>query len=196
MDGSTDVSLRWDEVMSAGVVERISRRPMTFEDYLALPEGTRAEYVNGEALMSPAPRSSHQRVSRRIANVLDECLDVYVVEAVGVWTGERRTRIPDVLATSAPFDDSWAPEPPVLVVEVLSPSTRSEDTLRKSREYGDAGIGHYWLVDPDSRALTVLRNSCAEWEILLELDDTHPEGKVEVAGHGEVTLDLTSLLAT
>ncbi len=144
--------------------------------------------------MSPAPRSSHQRIARRLANLL-EASDLYVVCAVGVWTGERRSRIPDIVATAALFDDSWAPEAPVLVVEVLSPGTRSEDTLRKSREYGDAGTARYWLVDPDNRALTVLRNAGAECEILLELDEAHPVGRVEVAGRGEVSLDLTTLLA-
>jgi len=182
--------------MDADVADRIERRPMSFEDYVALPEGVRAEYVNGQVLtMSASPRSSHQRIAHRLARIFDDHLDLYVVEAVGVWTGEQRSRIPDVLATVHPFDDSWSPETPVLVVEVLSRGTRAEDMLRKSREYGDAGISQYWLVDPDNRTLTVLRNADAEWEIALELDDGHPQGRVEVGPHGSVELELEALLA-
>lgn len=181
-------------------VDRLVRVPMDFDDYLALPEWHRAEYVDGLAIVSPSATAPHQRISRRMANVIEAgCPTLFVVEAVGVWTGERRSRIPDVYATVRPFAGSWADETPVLVVEILSPSTRREDTLRKSGEYRDAGIGQYWIVDRDHRTLTVLVDNGQGWDILLDLDDDHPRGTALVGvdgAHGEVTLDLGELLAT
>ncbi|WP_415144613.1 hypothetical protein [Nocardioides sp.] len=56
--------------------------------------------------MRAAPRSSHQRIAHRLAAMLEHHLDLQVVEAAGVWTGERRSRIPDVLATAAPASRS------------------------------------------------------------------------------------------
>jgi Uma2 family endonuclease len=178
-------------------VDRLVRVPLPFEDYLALPATHRAEYVDGAAIVSPAAAASHQRISRRLANLVEaSCPTLFVVEAVGVWTGERRSRIPDVLATAAPFEGSWADATPVLVVEVLSPSTRREDTLRKSGEYRDAGISQYWIVDREHRAVTVLQDDGTGWGVALDLDDAAPTGAVVVGEHGRVELDLDTLIAT
>ncbi len=176
--------------------DRLVRVPMGFEAYLALPEGARAEYVDAMAIVSPAPMWRHQRIARRLANTIEAAIPaLWLVEATGVWTGEARSRIPDVLATTEPYDGSWAPGPPVLVAEVLSPSTRREDLVRKSGEYRDAGIAQYWIVDPDERSVTVLGSSGAGWDVLFELDADHPAGSVAVGTHGTVTLELEALLA-
>ena len=182
-------------------VDRMVRQPYPFEDYLALPEWHRAEYVDGVALVSPSAVASHQRVSRRVANAVDAgCPGLFVVEAVGVWTGERRSRIPDVLATGRPFEGSWSDQVPVLVVEILSPSTRGEDTLRKSTEYLAAGIAQYWIVDREHGSLTALAAAQDGWSVVLELEEDRPVGVVPISAdggtHGEVDLDLTALLAT
>lgn len=78
-------------------------------------------------------------------------------------------------------------------VEVLSPSTRSEDTIRKSMEYAEGGVGQYWVVDPDLRAMDVWRNVEGEWELLARLDEEHRTAEVELAGVS-VPLDLRSIL--
>lgn len=100
-----------------------------------------------------------------------------------------------MLATRAPFDGSWADEAPVLVVEVLSPSTRREDSIRKAAEYLEAGISLYWMVDREQRTLTVLGAGAEEWDVLLELDDATPDGSVSIGDHGEVALSLRGVLA-
>lgn len=181
--------------MSATTPDRLERVPMSLDDYLALPEG-RVEWVDGEAIfMSAAPRSGHQRVAARLATMIEEATGLFAVEAVGMWTVERRkSRIPDVLATREPFDDSWAPEVPVLVVEVLSPGTRGEDTIRKSREYADAGVSQYWVVDREQRQLTVYVNAGNGWRLLYFADSASPTGSVAVGELGEVEIDLASLL--
>ena len=43
-----------------------------------------------------------------------------------------------------------------LVIEIVSPDDRGRDTVRKRREYAQAGIPEYWLVDPAARTITVL----------------------------------------
>jgi len=49
--------------------------------------------------------------------------------------------------------------PPLLVVEVTSPSTRSEDLGRKLRAYADGGAAWYWVADQETDVLTVYRNT-------------------------------------
>lgn len=181
--------------VSAVESERLVRVPMSYEDYLGLPEG-RVEWVDGQAIfMSASPRSGHQRVARRLADLIEDATGLSTVEAVGFWTiARRRSRIPDVLATREPFDDSWTPQLPVLVAEVLAASTRSEDTIRKSQEYLRAGVAQYLLVDPEHRELVAYRNTGEEWEELFAADAAHPRGSVPVGDVGTVSIDLEWLL--
>jgi len=191
-----DVSIRRDEPMSAMPSERLERRPMSYDEFLALPEHVRAEWVDGVAIMSPPARRPHNRVARRLANLVETaCPDLEVDTESGVRTGERKYRIPDVSVIPVMDDAVFTEVIPVMVVEVLSPSSRSEDTLRKSGEYLAAGIGQYWIVDPTYHSLTVLGAGAEGWEIVLELDETHPTGEVTVGEHGVVPIDLATLLA-
>ncbi|WP_460789029.1 Uma2 family endonuclease [Nocardioides maradonensis] len=171
--------------------EKLIRRPMSLEEYLALPEG-RVEWVEGEAIfLNASPRARHQRVAARLAALVEDATGLFCVEAVGFWTRpSRKSRIPDVLATAEPFDESWAPTTPVLCVEVLSPSTRSEDLIRKSHEYVAAGVQQYWVVDIDGAELIAFRNDGDGWEELAVLDAQHPRVSIEIAGHGAVEIDL------
>ena len=82
----------------------------------------------------------------------------------------------------------------MLVVEVISPSTKSEDTVRKSTEYLAAGVGQYWIVDRDARELVVYENHGGEWAQVVVLDQSHPAATVQVGEWGEVALDLDLLL--
>ena len=59
---------------------------------------------------------------------------------------------PDILvAPRAQFTERDLPAPPLLAVEVLSPSTRRVDLLLKRDRYEEAGIASYWIVDPGAR---------------------------------------------
>jgi Uma2 family endonuclease len=55
---------------------------------------------------------------------------------------------------------------PDLVVEVLSPNTQATDRGRKMRRYAAAGIPHYWLLDPRTRALEPYQLSGQGYELL------------------------------
>ncbi len=46
---------------------------------------------------------------------------------------------------------------PAIVVEVLSPSTRRFDLVRKANDYRTLGIPEYWLIDPNAQSVLILR---------------------------------------
>jgi Uma2 family endonuclease len=168
---------------------------MSFGEFEALPEGVRAEYLDGWAIVSAAPNRRHQIVATRLAVIFSTSLTgVFVAAEAGVRTVRDGHRIPDIIVTNEDEDTVWGTEPPILVVEVISPATRSEDTLRKPGEYAASGIGQYWLVDRFHRTLTVIAYDDQVPTFLLELDDTHPTGDVTVGEHGTVHLDLRELL--
>ncbi|WGX95556.1 Uma2 family endonuclease [Nocardioides sp. L-11A] len=176
-------------------VETLLRVPMSYEEYLRLPSHPRHEWVDGLVVMAPAPSGPHQQAARRLANLLEESLSAcYVTEAAGVRLPRDRERIPDVLVF-ATEPASWPAErAPVAVVEVLSPSTRGEDLLRKAPEYAEAGIAQYWVVDIDARIIEVQVNVEGRWELLATVDGAHPTADVPVGDHGTVPLDLAAVL--
>ncbi|WP_182377948.1 Uma2 family endonuclease [Nocardioides sp. WS12] len=175
-----------------GAVEALQRIPMSWEDYLATPEHPRHEWVDGVVVVSPDPVWRHQRVARKLANVFDEVDGLYGSTSGNIKLPHNRVRIPDAYATTKP--EGLFIEQPVLVVEVLSQSTRSEDLLRKAPEYAAAGIEQYWIVDPEHRTLEVQTLVEGRWELFVRLDDHTPTGQVAIGDHGVVRIDLLDLL--
>lgn len=180
------------EAIAGGSVETLQRRPMSWDEYVALPAHPRTEWVDGEAVVTPDPAWRHQRIARKLANAFDAVDGLFGSTSGNIRLPGNRVRIPDAYATTGPaelFVDS-----PELVVEVLSPSTRSEDLLRKAPEYAAAGIGQFWVVDPDLRTLEVHRLDDGRWELSARFDDARPVGVVAVGDHGVVRIDLRDLL--
>lgn len=183
------------EAIAGGSVATLERRRMSWEDYLALPEYPRAEWVDGEVVMTPLGSVKHQWVSRRLAKHLERHLpDLFVFDAINLKLPHNRLRIPDGAAFESMPTGLAAEVVPVLVVEVLSPSTRGEDLMRKAPEYASAGIAQYWVVDLEDSSIEVSTNVDGRWEVSVRIDRRTPTGEVVVGEHGTVPLDLDDLL--
>ena len=134
------------------------------EFLLWLDEDVRAEWVMGEIIvMSPA-----SRLHQRIAGFLTAILKLYV-EPRGLGevipapfqmrAGEDLPgREPDLLFVSADrvdiVCDTFVDGPADLVVEIISPESRTRDTVDKFAEYERGGVGEYWLIDPENQNAT------------------------------------------
>jgi Uma2 family endonuclease len=133
--------------------------------FMSLPEGTLAEFIGGEILMSPSPKTRHQRLVWRLGPALDDAVrqarrgEVFVAP-FDVHLPSGDVVQPDVLfvstARSAIVQD-WIRGAPDLVVEVLSPETRQRDLDVKSELYARNGVAEAWLVDPDASTVEVRR---------------------------------------
>lgn len=135
-------------------------RYYTREEVLAFPDdGNRYELVHGELLVSPSPRTRHQRVVFRLARKLADWVErhalgeVFMAPADISWGG-----LPDVLVQpdifvippSAERVHEWIDVRDLsLVVEVLSPSTARYDRFTKRRLYQEMKVPLYWLIDPE-----------------------------------------------
>ena len=127
--------------------------PFTVADLERTPgDGRRYELLDGTLVVSPRPTTLHQRVGFRLAYVLETaCPDGFaVVPEPAVQVGRRTELAPDIVVARA---DEVGPakftEPPLLVVEVRSPSTALIDLNRKKSTYEKFGVPSYWIVDPD-----------------------------------------------
>lgn len=169
----------------------IERVPMSYDDWLALPEKPKAEWVDGVAVIYMAPPMyDHGRLQSRLVVALSLGLpDLDVVTEVEVVLPRNRIRRPDIAVVDhPPADRGWIRDPAVLVVEVLSPSTQGEDLMRKAPEYAEGGIGQYWTLSPEARRLEVSELCDGRWEVVGVLDERDRELQVAVGTHGVVAL--------
>ncbi len=129
----------------------------TADDLAAFPDdGLRYELVDGVLLVSAAPSEEHQialgNLFLGLVAAAPGALRV-LTAPYDVRLGPRRQMQPDLVVL--PRDRAAADRSPVLVVEVLSPSTAATDRTLKRQVFEQAGIACFWLVDPLVPSLTV-----------------------------------------
>ncbi len=139
----------------------------TEERYLAdAPEDRRWEFLDGELIVHSPATPAHQRLVRFLTFLLTG----YVEErGLGeVFNGPAVLRLrpgadkePDIFFLNHDHRDRVGPGriegPADLVIEVISPGTRSYDLVEKAKVYRDAGVAEYWVFDPERREVTVHR---------------------------------------
>jgi Uma2 family endonuclease len=141
------------------VITGPSGRPFTRADLDAMPDdGHRYELIDGVLVVTPAPVWMHQRVhSKLFGSLLNACPpDLEVLSApFDVALAEDTVMQPDLLvARRADYSvRGLEQKPPVLAVEVLSPSTRRIDLMLKWSRFEAAGCRSYWVIDPDDPSL-------------------------------------------
>lgn len=143
-----------------------------------------AELIDGEVVVN-TPDWLHQRIATNL------------LYAIGAWiragTGRgevtfnpavrithNRGYLPDVAwyreeRFGATGSDRRPDGPPDLAVEILSPSTRAHDLVRKRADYARVGVGELWLIDPQEPAAFILRRpsdavAAAEFVVVADLD--------------------------
>jgi Uma2 family endonuclease len=119
--------------------------------------------VYGELLVTPAPRWSHQELVLRLCMKVQRYLERFpfghlVMSPADVRWGQDTGIQPDLFvvpkAVARTMDWRQIREL-LLVIEVLSPSTRRADRFTKRRRYQNAGVPVYWIVDPEAQAIEV-----------------------------------------
>lgn len=144
-------------------VETVLGRALDLEDLEATPDdGNRYEVLDGALVMTPPPGRTHQTVLGELFVLLHRAAKGHglrVYPAPFAWRiGPGQVPEPDLVVASLDATSERALEgPPVLVVEVLSPTGRARDLHEKRRIYAEGGAAWYWVVDPAEPSLTVLR---------------------------------------
>jgi Uma2 family endonuclease len=150
----------------------------------------RWEFIEGRPrLMAPASMK-HSILKRNVLRTLDHALAdsgcEVLVDGPQILTDEI-SAIPDVVVTCAPIDLSTpVVAEPTIIIEVISPSTEADDTLRKWFAYRRiASLKHYFVISQDQRLVQIHSRAGELWherfasEGAIELDD--PPLRIEVA---------------
>jgi Uma2 family endonuclease len=128
-------------------------RPFTVAELDRMPDdGHRYELLEGVLFVSPRPTTVHQVVATRLITLLDDLCpdDLVVVAEPAVELGPQTEFDPDLVVVRMDQVGGFKfTEPPLLVVEVRSPSTAVVDLNRKKSAYEKFGVPSYWIVDPD-----------------------------------------------
>ncbi len=140
---------------------------MTFTEYLKYeaPPGFRDELIHGEIVLTASPKINRQKICKRLERLLDALiLSEFVAyhDTTMFVSGEEGPR-PDVFVIR---DDRWEqgdvtigyPEGvPELVIEVRSPSNSESELEEEKRSIycADARCLAYWVVNPETKAITV-----------------------------------------
>ena len=137
----------------------------TIEDIYALPNGERAELIDGKIYYMAPPNTKHQRLvhffDREIGNYIQskhgECEVFPAPFAVFLNENDINYVEPDisVICDKNKISDKGCHGAPDWIIEVVSPSSRKMDYYKKLFKYRTAGVREYWIVDPVKERITV-----------------------------------------
>ena len=135
------------------------RLKMSYEAYLDLPDDTRImEWVEGEVIIYMPPLYKHQAIVGFLDSVLRLFIQLFDLGdlvlspfEVKLWP-DGPAREPDIIFVSNKNTTKLTAKrfegAPDLAIEVISPSSVTEDRVHKFAEYEKAGVREYWIIDP------------------------------------------------
>ena len=135
-------------------------------DYIySLPEGQRAELIDGVIYDMAPPNRIHQELSWRLHQAIGNYIDshkgsckVYAAPFAVFLNEDDKTYVePDisVICDKAKLDDKGCNGAPDWIIEIVSPSTQSVDYFVKLFKYRTAGVREYWIVNPMRQTVQV-----------------------------------------
>lgn len=149
-------------------------RLYTVDDIFALPDGERAELLDGEIYYMAPPSWTHQRLVSELHYEIKNYIKTHgggcevLPSPFAVFLNDDALNYvePDisVVCDKAKLDEKGCHGAPDWVVEIVSPSSRSMDYFKKLIKYRAAGVKEYWVVDADRKATTVYHFESDEME--------------------------------
>lgn len=144
-------------------------------EYLETEYRPDREFVDGEVRERSVGKFEHARVQTLLAQWFGLHQREWNLMAVTEWrvqVSPGRVRIPDVLLIRPGAHPDVLQEPPLLIVEVLSPDDSYTDLEQRTRDYLEMGVRTVWLIDPYSRTGRICRGESWTSAERLEVEGT------------------------
>lgn len=140
-------------------------RIYTIDDIYTLPEGTRAELIDGQIYYMAPPSRKHQEITGELFATIREyiysnhgsCRPYIAPFAVFLNANDKNYVEPDISVICDPnkLNDKGCVGAPDWIIEVVSPGSRRMDYMTKLFKYRTAGVREYWLVDPEKNRVII-----------------------------------------
>ena len=169
----------------------------TIEDIYALPDGQRAELIDGRMYMMAPPNTRHQSlvseftvtIGSYIRSKGGNCKVFPATFAVFLNKDDQNYVEPDisVICDKSKLNDKGCSGAPDWIIEIISPSTSRIDYGVKLFKYRTAGVREYWIVNPVKKTVTVYDFENEQKTNQYDFDETiasciYDDLKINIAG--------------
>ena len=168
----------------------------TIDDIYALPDGQRAELIDGQIYNMAPPSPLHQELVMELSASLrnyikkkgDNCKVYPAPFAVFIKDDDSNYVEPDIsiVCDSNKISHRGCEGAPDFIIEIVSPSSRKMDYSTKNTLYTDAGVREYWIVDPARERTTVYRY---EEDVAPVISPFHDTLKLKIYEDFEICID-------
>ena len=158
----------------------------TSEQYWNLPDGQRAELIDGYLYAMAPPSRIHQKILIELASAIHDHIkknngscEVYPAPfAVNLDAEDKNWVEPDISVICDPdkLTDRGCEGAPDLIIEIVSPGSRRMDYLTKHILYANAGVREYWIVDPMKEHTTIYQFEKDDAPFIITFDQTIETG--------------------
>ncbi len=141
------------------------KQDYTIEDIYALPDGQRAELIDGQIYMMAPPKTIHQRISGALHSAIYQYIktkkgscEVFAAPFAVFLNKDNKNYVePDisVICDKDKIDDRGCNGAPDWIIEITSPSDPQRDYGIKLFKYRTAGVREYWVVNPQKKTVMV-----------------------------------------
>lgn len=137
----------------------------TIDDIYDLPDGTRAELIDGQIYYMAPPSRKHQDIAGELFGIIREyikskdgsCRPYIAPFAVFLNKNDKNYVEPDISVICDPgkLHDKGCIGAPDWIIEIISPGSRQMDYYTKLFKYRASGVKEYWIVDPEKDRILV-----------------------------------------
>ena len=137
----------------------------TIDDIYNLPDGQRAELIDGELYMMATPSRIHQRLVKDFTYLIEDYIrrkdgdcEVYPAPFAVFLNADDKTYLePDVsvICDKNKLTEEGCKGTPDWIIEVVSPTSKRMDYYIKLFQYRTAGVREYWIVNPMKQQIIV-----------------------------------------
>lgn len=150
------------------MINKQGKDTYTYEDYIGFGDDVKCEIIDGYIYdMSPAPSSTHQRIlsflhgeiwsylKDKKCEVFPAPFDVFFLEENQEFIKSNKIVQPDisVICDKNKIDEKGCIGAPDFIIEIVSPSSKSHDYIRKLNLYNEFKVREYWIVNPESKTI-------------------------------------------
>ena len=171
----------------------------TTDDIYALPDGERAELIDGHIYYMAPPSRKHQLIAGELYTIINTYIkskggscEPYIAPFAVFLNGDSKNYVePDisVICDKSKLDDRGCVGAPDWIIEIASPSTKRTDYGVKLFKYRSAGVREYWIVNPLTRTVNVYDLEKEELNDQYSFDDD-----IAVCIYDNLTINITELL--